>query len=133
MDIDDLLRRMSLAEKIGQLNHPNIGGADSTGAGSASANIEARIARGEAGGLAAGAPLPRLAELQKIAVERSPHGIPLIFTLDVIHGHRTIFPLPIALACSFDPDLVTRTARAAAVEGAASGIALAWARGLSTI
>ena len=127
MDIDDLLRRMSLAEKIGQLNHPNIGGADSTGAGSASANIEARIARGEAGSLAAGAPLPRLAELQKIAVERSPHGIPLIFTLDVIHGHRTIFPLPVALASSFDPDLVTRTARAAAVEGAASGIALAWA------
>jgi beta-glucosidase len=127
MDIDDLLRRMSLAEKIGQLNHPNIGGADSTGAGSASSNIEARIARGEAGSLAAGAPLPRLAELQKIAVERSPHGIPLIFTLDVIHGHRTIFPLPVALASSFDPDLVTRTARAAAVEGAASGIALAWA------
>jgi beta-glucosidase len=127
MDIEDLLRRMSLAEKIGQLNQPNIGGADSTGAGSASSNIEARIARGEAGSLAAGAPLPRLAELQKIAVERSPHGIPLIFTLDVIHGHRTIFPLPVALASSFDPDLVTRTARAAAVEGAASGIALAWA------
>jgi len=127
MDIDDLLRRMSLAEKIGQLNHPNIGGADTTGAGSASANIESRITRGEAGSLAAGAPLPRLAELQKIAVEHSPHGIPLIFTLDVIHGHRTIFPLPVALASSFDPELVTRTARAAAIEGAASGIALAWA------
>lgn len=127
MNIDDLLRQMSLAEKIGQLNHPNIGGADTTGAGSATNNIEARIARGEAGSLAAGAPLPRLAELQKIAVEQSPHGIPLIFTLDVIHGHRTIFPLPVALASSFDPDLVKRTARAAAVEGAASGIALAWA------
>ena len=127
MDIDDLLRRMSLAEKIGQLNHPNIGGADSTGAGTASANIESRISRGEAGSLAAGATLPRLAELQKIAVEQSPHGIPLIFTLDVIHGHRTIFPLPVALASSFDPDLVKRTARAAALEGAASGIALAWA------
>src|SRR3569623_1424724 len=127
MDIDDLLRRMSLAEKIGQLNHTNIGGPASIGAGTASANIESRISPGEAGSLAAGATLPRLAELQKIAVEQSPHGIPLIFTLDVIHGHRTIFPLPIALACSFDPDLVKRTARAAAVEGAASGIALAWA------
>src|SRR3569623_1485012 len=127
MDIDDLLRRMSLAEKIGQLNHPNIGGADSTGAGTASANIESRISRGEAGSLAAGATLPRLAELQKIAVEQSPHGIPLIFTLDVFLGHRTIFPLPVALACAFDPDLVRRTARAAAVEGAASGSALAWA------
>src|SRR6185437_6337213 len=127
MDIDDLLGRMSLAEKIGQLNHPNIGGADTTGAGPASANLEARIRAGEVGSLAAGAPLPRLAELQRIAVERSPHGIPLFFTLDVIHGHRTIFPLPLALACAFDPDLVTRTARAAAVEGAASGIMLAWA------
>src|SRR5690348_7444089 len=127
MNIDDLLGRMSLAEKIGQLNHPNIGGADTTGAGGATANIEARIRRGEAGSLAAGALLPRLAELQKIAVDEAPHGIPLIFTLDVIHGHRTIFPLPVALASSFDPDLVRRTARAAAIEGAASGIALAWA------
>ena len=127
MDIDDLLGRMSLAEKIGQLNHPNIGGADTTGAGPASANLEARIRAGEIGSLAAGAPLPRLAELQRIAVAQSPHGIPLFFTLDVIHGHRTIFPLPLALACAFDPDLVARTARAAAVEGAASGIMLAWA------
>ncbi|HXD44625.1 MAG TPA: beta-glucosidase BglX [Pseudolabrys sp.] len=127
MSIDDLLGRMSLAEKIGQLNHPNIGGADATGAGRASANIEARIRAGDVGSLAAGAPLTRLAELQRIAVEQSRHGIPLIFSLDVIHGHRTTFPLPVALACAFDPDLVTRTARVAAVEGAASGIALAWA------
>ena len=51
MDIDDLLGRMSLAEKIGQLNHPNIGGADTTGAGPASANLEARIRAGEIGSL----------------------------------------------------------------------------------
>jgi len=127
MDIDDLLGRMSLAEKIGQLNHPNIGGADTTGAGTASNNIEARLRAGEVGSLAAGAPLPRLAELQRIAVEQSPHRIPLFFSLDVIHGHRTVFPLPIALACAFDADLVTRTARAAAVEGAAAGVMLAWA------
>ena len=127
MDIDGLLGRMSLAEKIGQLNHPNIGGADSTGAGTASDDLERRIRHGEVGSLAAGAPLPRLAELQRIAVEQSPHGIPLFLTLDVIHGHRTIFPLPLALAGAFDPDLVTRTARAAAIEGAASGVMLAWA------
>ena len=122
MDIDELLGRMSLAEKIGQLNHPNIGGADSTGAGTASADLERRIRHGEVGSLAAGAPLPRLAELQRIAVEHSPHGIPLFLTLDVIHGHRTIFPLPVALAGAFDTDLVGRTARAAAIEGAASGV-----------
>jgi beta-glucosidase len=127
MDIDELLGRMSLAEKIGQLNHPNIGGADSTGAGTASADLERRIRHGEVGSLAAGAPLPRLAELQRIAVEHSPHGIPLFLTLDVIHGHRTIFPLPVALAGAFDTDLVGRTARAAAIEGAASGVMLAWA------
>ncbi|HEY5278695.1 MAG TPA: beta-glucosidase BglX [Pseudolabrys sp.] len=127
MDIDGLLGRMSLAEKIGQLNHPNIGGADTTGAGAASANIETRIRDGEVGSLAAGAPLPRLAELQKIAVEQSPHGVPLLFSLDVVHGHRTVFPLPVALACAFDTDLVTRTARAAAIEAAASGVMLAWA------
>jgi beta-glucosidase len=127
MDIDGLLGRMSLAEKIGQLNHPNIGGADSTGAGTASGDLERRIRHGEVGSLAAGAPLPRLAELQRIAVEQSPHGIPLFLTLDVIHGHRTIFPLPVALAGAFDSNLVTRTARAAAIEGAASGVMLAWA------
>jgi beta-glucosidase len=125
--IDDLVRRMSLAEKIGQLNHPNIGGGDTTGAGRAVADIESRICRGEVGSLAAGAPLPRLADLQRISVEQSPHGIPLIFSMDVIHGHRTVFPLPLGLACAFDPELVRRTAEVAAREGAASGVALAWA------
>src|SRR3546814_5738715 len=54
-------------------------------------------------------------------------GIPLLFTHDVIHGHRTIFPLPLGLACAWDPDLVRRTARVAAMEAAAEGITLAWA------
>ncbi len=125
--IENLLRGMSLAEKIGQLNHPNIAGGDTTGAGAAVGDIESRIRRGEAGSLAAGAPLARLAEMQRIAVEESPHGIPLLFTLDVIHGHRTIFPLPLGLACSFDPELARRTARVAAIEAAASGVALNWA------
>ncbi len=125
--VDDLLRRMSLAEKIGQLNHPNASGGDTTGAGSAVADIETRIRRGDAGALAAGQPLATLREWQRIAVEESPHGIPLLFTLDVIHGHRTIFSLPLGLAGSFDADLIRRTARAAAIEAAADGIALTWA------
>jgi beta-glucosidase len=125
--VDDLLSRLTLPEKIGQLNHPNLSGADATGAGSAIGNIEARIRGGEIGLLAAGAPLSRLAELQKIAVEQSKSGIPLMFTMDVIHGHRTIFPLPIGLACSFDPELLFETARIAALEASASGVALAWA------
>jgi beta-glucosidase len=125
--INDLLRRMSLTEKIGQLNHPNAGGVETTGAGTAVADIETRICRGEVGSLAAGAPLPQLKELQRIAVEESPNRIPLFFSMDVIHGHRTIFPLPLALAGAFDPALVERTARAAATEAAAAGVTLAWA------
>ncbi len=125
--IEKLISGMSLAEKIGQLNHPNAAGGDTTGAGTAVTDIESRIRRGEVGSLAAGQPLARLRDLQRIAVEELPHGIPLMFTLDVIHGHRTIFPLPLGLACSFDPDLIRRTARIAATEAAAAGIALNWA------
>lgn len=124
--IDDLLQRMTLAEKIGQLNHPNANTDVTTGAGSAVLDIESRIRRGEVGSLA-GADLTRILELQRIAVEESPQGIPLLFTFDVIHGHRTVFPLPLGLACAWDTDLVRRTARAAAAEAAAEGIAVAWA------
>lgn len=124
--IEDLLQRMSPAEKIGQLNHPGIG-TDTTGAGTGAADIETRIRHGEVGGLSAGLSPEVLRALQGIAVEQSPHGIPLLFTLDVIHGHRTIFPLPLGLACSWDPALVRRTARVAACEAAAAGVALAWA------
>lgn len=125
--IDDLLDRMSLAEKVGQLNHPNAHGAGSTGAGAAVAGIEDRIRAGGVGCLGAGGERATLREWQRIAVEESPHGIPLLLTMDVIHGHRTIFPLPLGLACAWDPALVRRTARLAAAEAAASGVQLAWA------
>ena len=124
--IDALLNRMTLAEKVGQLNHVSAA-ADTTGAAGAVADIESRIRRGEVGTLPGGLELARLRALQKIAVEELPQRIPLIFTLDVIHGHRTIFPLPLALACSFDAALIERTARVAAIEAAAAGIMLAWA------
>jgi len=125
--IDHLLQRMSLADKVGQLNHPTPQGETTTGAGEAVVDIDSRIRRGEVGSLAAGGDLARLRELQEIAVGESPHGIPLLFTLDVIHGHRTIFPLPLGLACAWEPDLVRRTARLAAEEAAAEGVMLAWA------
>ena len=124
--IDELLRRMSLEAKIGQLNHPQAG-ADTTGAGGAAADIESRIRRGEVGAVSVSFNLERQLELQKIAVEQSPNGVPLLFTLDVIHGQRTIFPLPLGLACAWDPDLVKRVSRVAATEAAADGVALTWA------
>ncbi|MGH6948631.1 MAG: beta-glucosidase BglX [Kiloniellales bacterium] len=125
--IDDLLGRMSLADKVGQLNQPKTGGDESTGAGAAVADIESRIRRGEVGSLTAGLELVRLFELQRIAVEESPQRIPLLFTIDVVHGHRTIFPLPLGLACAWDPALVRRTARVAATEAAAAGVTVSWA------
>ena len=124
--IEALLRRMTLAEKVGQLNLLN-SSADSTGAGGGAADIETRIRRGEVGCLAGGVDLASLGKLQKIAVEDSPQRIPLIMTLDVIHGHRTIFPIPLGLACTWDAALIRRTARIAAIEAAADGITLAWA------
>jgi beta-glucosidase len=124
--IDAMLARMSLTEKVGQLNLLATT-ADSTGAAGAAGDIENRIRRGEVGSLAAGAGIDRLRELQRIAVEESPQCIPLMFSSDVIHGHRTVFPLPLGLACSWDADLICRTARVAAIEAAASGVTLAWA------
>src|SRR6185503_7926659 len=123
---DALLQRMSLAEKVGQLNHLSAA-EDTTGVGGAAADLEARIRRGEVGNLGGGIALSQLRALQKVAVEESPAKIPILFTLDVIHGHRTVFPLPLGLACSWDAELIRRTARVAAIEAAAAGIALAWA------
>lgn len=125
--LDGLLQRMDLADKVGQLNHPTPQGETTTGAGTAVADVESRIRRGEIGSLAGGADAARLRALQRIAVEDSPHGIPLLFTLDVIHGHRTIFPLPLGLACAWDPALVRATSRLAAAEAAVEGVTLAWA------
>lgn len=126
MTIEALLHHMTLDEKIGQLNHISAA-VDTTGAADAVADIENRIRRGEVGSISGGLDLGHLRRLQTIAVEESPHGIPLVFTLDVIHGYRTVFPLPLGLACAWDPALVKRTARVAATEAAAAGIALAWA------
>ena len=125
--VDHLLQRMSLAEKVGQLNHPKTSEGEVTGAGAGVADIDNRIRRGEVGGLSGNEEQGRLRELQQIAVDQSPHGIPLLFTFDVIHGHRTVFPIPLGLACSWDMDLVRRTARVAATEAAAAGINQAWA------
>src|SRR6185437_11356224 len=125
--IDSLLGRMTLTDKVGQLNLLSPSGGDTTGAGPAANDIENRIRRGEVGILPAGVDIARLTRWQKLAVEESPQRIPLMFSLDVIHGHRTIFPLPIGLACSWDPALIRETARVAAREAAAAGVALAWA------
>ena len=125
--VEAILGGMSLAEKVGQLNHPSAGTGVADGEGNLSAGFVERLRRGEVGWLGTGRDLGQLRELQRIAHEESAHGIPIGFTLDVIHGHRTIFPLPLALACAWDETLVRDCARVAAVEAGAAGVALSWA------
>ena len=111
-----LLARMSLDEKIGQMSQ------STAMATPISAGIKAEIRAGRWGSfLNAGSPSDR-AEAQRIAIRESRLGIPLLFGRDVIHGYKTIFPIPLAQAATWDPDLVEQAARQAAREAAAEGI-----------
>ncbi len=118
--VDALLARMTLDQKIGQLTQYTAG--TLTGPGSGRTDYDDLIAAGHVGSLfnVVGARLSN--RYQHIAVDRSPLHIPLLFGYDVIHGERTIFPVPLALSSSFDPDLVERVARLAAEEASADGI-----------
>jgi beta-glucosidase len=114
--IDDLLARMTLDEKIGQMSQ------STAMATPISARIKAEIRNGRWGSfLNAGSPADR-AEAQRIAVEESRLRIPLLFGRDVIHGYRTIFPVPIGQSSSWDPELVRAAAREAAREAASEGV-----------
>lgn len=114
--VADLLGRMSLAEKIGQLNQA--GGADWV----PGPRAEDVIRRGGAGSVLWLNDTRKFNALQKIAVEESPSGIPLLFALDVIHGYRTIFPVPLAMASSWDPSVAERAQTVAAREARAAGL-----------
>jgi beta-glucosidase len=114
--VDALLARMSLAEKIGQLNQ--VGGADFAPGPKA----EEQIRVGGAGSVLWLNNTKRFNELQKIAVEESPSGIPLLFALDVIHGYRTIFPVPLAMAAAWDPAVPEQSQAVAARESRAAGL-----------
>jgi beta-glucosidase len=111
-----LLGQMSLSEKIGQLTQ--IGGADFT----SGPKPEDIIRMGGAGSVLWLNDTKRFNALQKIAVEESPSKIPLLFALDVIHGYRTIFPVPLALASSWDPSLAEQAQSIAAKEARAAGL-----------
>ena len=114
--VEALLGRMSLAEKIGQLNQ--VGGADFAPGPKA----EDQIRAGGAGSVLWLNNTQRFNELQKIAIEESPSGIPLLFALDVIHGYRTIFPVPLAMASSWDPAVPEQSQAVAAKEARAAGL-----------
>lgn len=118
--IDDLMAQLTLEEKLGQLNLP-VGGDITTGQPRLS-NTADDIRAGKVGGLFNLKGVDQIREVQRIAVEESPHGIPLLFGMDVIHGYETIFPIPLGLACSWDMDAIERSARIAAIEAGADGI-----------
>ena len=115
-----LLKRMTLEEKVGQLVQFSNGNA--TGPAGARVDQAVLIARGGMGSVLNATGARENNALQRIAVEKSRLGIPLIFGLDVIHGHRTVFPVPLALASTWDTDLIQKTARTAAVEASADGV-----------
>jgi len=93
--VDALMRRMTLEEKIGQLNLPSAG--DITTGQAKSSDIAEKIRRGEVGGLFNIKGVEKIRDVQRIAVEESRLGIPLIFGMDVIHGYETTFPIPLGL------------------------------------
>jgi beta-glucosidase len=123
--INQLIRKMTLAEKIGQLQQssnvdPELPGKSGAQAGRDS--LVVRIRRGEVGSVLNEVDSAKLNQLQKVAVEESRLRVPLIFGRDVIHGYRTIFPIPLGQAAAWNPDLVEQAAAVAAREARSIGI-----------
>jgi beta-glucosidase len=118
--IDALMKKMTLDEKIGQLNLPGAG--DITTGQAANSDIGKKIKEGEVGGLFNIKSEEKIRAVQKVAVEQSRLKIPLLFGMDVIHGYQTVFPIPLGLSCSWDMNLIEKSARIAAQEASADGI-----------
>jgi beta-glucosidase len=110
--VDALLSRMTLAEKIGQMSQFHAGSSD----------LRQAVRDGRTGAVINLADADMVNDLQRLAVEESRLGIPLLIGRDVIHGFKTIFPIPLAQAASWNPDVMSACARIAATEAASSGI-----------
>jgi beta-glucosidase len=118
--ITTLMSKMTLDEKIGQLNLPGAG--DITTGQAGNSDIARKIQQGQVGGLFNIKSVAKIKEVQRIAVEQSRLKIPLIFGMDVIHGYETEFPIPLGLSCTWDMSEVEKSARIAATEASADGI-----------
>ncbi|MBI5857179.1 MAG: beta-glucosidase BglX [Sphingobacteriales bacterium] len=118
--IDALMKKMTLEEKLGQLNLPSAG--DFTTGQAQSSDIAQKIRQGKVGGLFNIKSVAKIKDVQRVAVEESRLHIPLIFGMDVIHGYETTFPIPLGLSCTWDMQLVERSARIAATEASSDGI-----------
>ncbi len=118
--IDGIMKKMTLEEKLGQLNLPASG--DITTGQAQSSGIAQKIREGKVGGLFNIREVQKIREVQRIAMEESRMKIPLIIGMDVIHGYRTVFPIPLGIAASWDMELIEKSARIAAQEATADGI-----------
>lgn len=118
--LSGLMKEMSLDEKIGQLNLLTAGSMK-TGL-AVSTDAENKIKAGNVGGLFGVWDIKEIRSIQEIAVQKSRLHIPIIFGLDVIHGHKTTFPIPLAMSCSWDTSLVELCARISAIEASAEGV-----------
>jgi beta-glucosidase len=117
----NLMSKMTLDEKIGQLNLLTPGGGIATGA-VVNPDVEAKIKSGRIGGLFGVIGVDKIRQAQELAVNGSRLKIPLIFGSDIIHGYKTTFPIPLGLSCSWDMSMIERTARTAAIEATSDGL-----------
>jgi len=118
--ISELMSKMTLKEKIGQLNL--LTGGEATTGSVVSTGLESKIKNGEVGGLFSLTTPERVRKTQELAIKYSRLKIPLIFGQDVIHGYKTLFPIPLGLAATWDMGLIEKSARIAATEASADGL-----------
>jgi len=118
--IDQLMAKMTLQEKIGQLNLMVAG--DITTGGALDTQVGGDIAQGNMGGVFNIKGLDKIKALQEIAIKNSRLGIPLLVGMDVIHGYETMFPIPLALSCSWDTEAMKKVGEVSAKEASADGI-----------
>jgi len=118
--IDALMKKMTVEEKIGQLNLPGSG--DIVTGQASNSDIGKKIKEGKVGGLFNIKSVAKIKAVQKVAVEESRLKIPLLFGMDVIHGYETVFPIPLGLSCSWDMKAIEKSAQIAALEASADGI-----------
>lgn len=118
--IDGLMKKMTLDEKIGQLNLPGSG--DIVTGQASNSDIAKKIKEGKVGGLFNIKGVEKIRDVQRVAVEESRLKIPMIFGMDVIHGYQTTFPIPLGLSCTWDMEAIEQSARIAATEASADGI-----------
>ncbi len=119
--IDGLMNKMTLDEKIGQLNLVTPGSDIPTGS-VVSKGVEDNIRKGNVGGMFGVIGVDKIKNAQTLAIKESRLHIPLLFGSDVIHGYKTTFPIPLALSCSWDMGLIEKSARTAGTEASADGL-----------